>query len=164
MKSTILLCFTLLVATISFSQKKTFVRVFDENGKKIQKGFLVATTDSSLTLQLGEKFSEIPINRVSVLKLGRSIGNTILISSLLFGTAFAIAGAVSADPSDLILTYTASEGAAAGFLGGTALGVLTGSLFYPFNKRPEFKVNQQLIEWVKIKDLLQEYLPNPESK
>lgn len=163
MKSAILLCFTLLLATISQSQKRTFVRVFDENGKKAHKGFLVATSDSSISLQSGKKISEISFNQISVLKLRRSIGNTILISSLLFGTAFAIVGAATADPSAWVFAYSAGEGAAAGFLGGTAMGALAGSLFYAFKKRPVFRVNQQATEWMKVKEQLQEYLPGLES-
>lgn len=164
MKSTILLCFTLLVATIAFSQKKTFVRVFDEKGKKIQKGFLVATTDSSLTLQLGEKFSEIPINRVSVLKLTRSIGNKILLSSLILGASFAILGAATANPDAWIFAYSTGEGAASGLLLGGGLGVLTGAFLHAVQKKPVFQVNRQVEQWLKVKEQLQEYLPNPESK
>ncbi len=141
------------------SQSKTFVRIFDETGKKTHKGYLIQTSDSSLTLSTNEKAYEIPITKVATIKLRRSFGRTVLLTSLLVGGSFAILGAASADPYAYWFAYSAGEGALAGFIFGAAPGALIGSIIAGTRDRPVFKVNMKVEQWMHVNPLLKSYLP-----
>lgn len=164
MKLTFPLCFALLVAITAQSQKKTFIRVFDENGEKTNKGFLVATSDSSLTVLSGQNTFIIPINEISKIKLRRSMGHTILITTILLGTSVAVLGAATADPSAWFFGYSAGEGFAWGLLGGSVAGAWIGSIISLARNRPVFMVNNQKEKWMKVKEQLQKYLPAQVNK
>lgn len=158
MKS-LFISFSLLTVMTAQSQSKTFVRIFDDAGKKTHKGFLVQTSDSSLTLSTNETTYEIPISKIATIKLRRSFGHTVLLTSLIVGGSFAILGAATADPDAWILGYTAGEGALGGFILGAASGALAGSIVAGTRNRPIFEVNRNRERWMKAKSLLNSYLP-----
>src|SRR5262245_26162965 len=115
MKPIVTICAFLAMTFIAHSQKNMFLRVFDESGKKANKGFLAAVSDSSLTIENHGKMIEIPVSKMSVIKGKRSFGHTVLVSSGMGAATFAIAGVVTADPDEWF-GYTEGEGAASGFL------------------------------------------------
>lgn len=168
---------SLFIVTSVQAQTKTLVRVFDEAGNKIYKGYLIQALDSSLVLVKSKgypllktlenqldlsknmKTYEIPITKIAIIKLRRSFGHTVLISSLVLGASFAIFGAATADPSAWLFSYTAGEGALAGFIFGAASGALTGSIIAGTRSRPVFKINRSQERWIKAKSILKSYLP-----
>lgn len=164
MKSTLIMCLVLLITISAQSQKKTFIRIFNETGKKTYKGFLMAASDSSLTILNGEKTSEIPVSQITTIKLRRSFGHTVLVTTLILGTSIAILGIATADPSAGFIAYTAGEGALAGLAFGGGLGVVTGSIIASLRDRPAFKVNMKQEQWMKVKGLLKKYLPATMNK
>src|SRR6187402_3544014 len=141
MKYIITICAWLVLTLTANSQKTIFLRVFDETGKKIQNGFLRSVSDSSLTIQNGEKITEVLSSKISVIKVKRSFGHTVAISSGIGAGAFAIFGAATADPEAWIFGYTAAEGAAAGFITGAFTGAVVGSIIGATNKRPMLRIN-----------------------
>lgn len=145
------------MALATQSQKTIFIRVFDESGKKSHKGFLSSVSDSSLTIRNGGNLTEISASRVSVIKIKRSFGHTVAISSGIGATGFSIYGAATADP-DAFLGYTAGEGAIGGFALGAFLGAVVGSLIAIPNKRPVLDINMDQQEWLKAKSALSFYL------
>jgi len=167
---------SLFIVTAAQSQMKTFVRIFDENGNKIHKGYLIQTLDSSLVLlkskdypllkTLGNhlalskntKTYEIPITKIATIKLRRSFGHTVLLTTLIAGGSFAIFGAATADPTAWLFAYTAGEGALAGFILGTVPGAMAGSIIAGTRSRPVFNVNMKQEQWMKVKAVLKSYL------
>lgn len=164
MKHLLSISLILLLTMTVQSQKKTFVRVFDEGGKKTHKGYLTGTTDSSVTILKNIKEFEIPIRKISVIKLRRSAGHTILVTSLVSGVALALFGIATADPDAWIFGYTAGEGAIAGLILGVLSGAGTGSLIATTRNRPVFKINMNSEQWMKTRNLLNSYLPVSENK
>lgn len=160
MKYIITICAWLALTVAGHSQKTIFLRVFDETGKKIQKGFLRNVSDSSLTIQNGEKITEVPVSKISVIKVKRSFGHTVAVSSGIGAAGFSIFGAATADPDAWVLGYTAGEGAAAGFIFGALAGVTAGSIIAATNKKPVLKINMNQAEWMKAKSALSYYLEN----
>lgn len=160
MKYIITICAWLALTLAANSQKTIFLRVFDETGKKIQNGFLRSVSDSSLTIQNGEKITEVPVSKISVIKVKRSFGHTVVISSGIGAAGFSIFGAATADPDAWIYGYTAGEGAAAGFIFGAFAGATVGSIIAATSKKPVLRINMNPKEWMKAKSALSYYLEN----
>lgn len=139
--------------------KETFVRIFDEKGKKSYTGFLTKTTDNSIFILQKNKSVEVPVSKITTIKLRRSFGHTVLITSLIGGVSLAILGAASADP-DVFLGYTAGEGIAVGLLFGVPAGAAVGSIIAGTRNRPIFTINQNQDEWQKARQVLDSYLNN----
>lgn len=158
MKYVITICTWLAIALGAHSQKTIFIRVFDESGKKIHTGFLSSVSDSSLTINNGEKTTEVPVTKISVIKVKRSFGHTVAISSGIGAAGFSIFGAATADPDAWIFGYTAGEGAAAGFVFGALAGATVGSIIGLSNKKPVLDINMNQKEWLKAKSALSFYL------
>jgi len=158
MKYIITICACLALTLAAQSQKTIFLRVFDGAGKKIQKGFLNQVSDTSLTIKIGNDVIEVPLSKISVIKVKRSFGHTVAISSAIGAGGFAIFGAATADPDAWIYGYTAGEGAAAGFIFGAAAGAVVGSIVGVANKKPVLQINMDQKEWMKAKSALSYYL------
>lgn len=161
MKSLLNICIFLFLAIVAQSQTKTFVRIFDQQGKKIHKGYIENTSDTTLTISLNKEIIEIKVDQISIIKMKRSFGHTVLITSLIAGSSMAIIGAATADPDAWIFAYTAAEGAFAGLMLGAATGVATGSIIAGTRNRPVFNVDRKYEQWVKIRDLLRQHYPIP---
>jgi hypothetical protein len=130
-----------------YAQKPLFVRVYNLDGKKINKGEVFLVTDTSLQL-IGKKSPvNIPINTIGSIKTKHSAGNNLLIGSIIGTTTFALIGATSASPEDEILGYTAGEGAAAGALVGLSLGAAIGGLTILLKNSKTFLINGNSEKW-----------------
>ena len=91
MRKIILLLLALnLFSSALQAQQKTFLRIFDLSGKKIGKGFLQSTTDSSIRLTKDSGMQEFSVANIGFIKTKHSGGHTILISSLAGGVAIAL--------------------------------------------------------------------------
>jgi hypothetical protein len=91
------ICLLFLFVTLHFvnAQKPTFLRVYNAHGKKINKGTIFETTDTSITLTRKNIFTETPIVQIDVIKSKRTTGHRILITTLsVAGIAVLLAGAV----------------------------------------------------------------------
>lgn len=155
MKYFITICTWLAIALGAHSQKTIFIRVFDESGKKIHKGFLSQVSDSSLIIRNEEKKLEVPVSKISAIKIKRSFGHTVLISSLIGAAGFSIFGAATAEP-DAWFSYSVGEGAAAGFVFGALTGGAVGSIVAAANKKSILNMDQK--EWIKAMSALSYYL------
>ena len=160
MKYIITICAWLALTLVANSQKTIFLRVYDETGKKIQKGSLRSVSDSSLTIESGGKITEVPASKISVIKVKRSFGHTVAISSGIGAAGFAIFGAATADPDAWVLGYTAGEGAAVGFIFGALAGATVGSIIGATSKKPVLRINMDHKEWMKARSALSYYLEN----
>jgi hypothetical protein len=157
MKYIFAICVFLIMAPAIHSQKK-FIRIFDETGRKTYKGYLSDVSDSTVTIRRSEKIIEIPITKIATIKLNRSVGHTVLVSSLVGATSFAILGIVTADPDAWIFGYTAAEGAVAGAAFGGLTGSGFGSIISALSNRPAYHVNMNHEDWMKVKPSLIVYL------
>ena len=109
--------------------KKMFVRVYDFEGKKIGKGYIVKSTDSILELSRSNEYLSISLKDINYIKTKRSVGNNFLVGSIAGATTLGVIGAATADPDAWIFGYTAAEGDSAfglvGAIGGGAIGGIT---------------------------------------
>lgn len=160
MRTLLFLLFITAVSTIAQGQKRTFLRIFNEEGRKTQKGFLRALSDSGLTLLTEEKkLVTVPLSEIHTIKLKRSFGHTVMITSLIAAGACGILGAASADPEAWIFGYSAAEGALLGITAGAAGGIALGSIISGTINRPVFNIQKDPENWNKVRDVLTRYLP-----
>ncbi len=138
--------FAFLFSCSAYAQPSIFVRVYDLSGKKIHAGHVLAVTDSSLLLKANE-VKTIDVREIGYIKTKRSAVNNLVIGSLIGATAFAIAGAASAEPDAILLPYSAGEGAIIGTLVGLPLGAAAGGLTIPFKKSKTYLISGDLIKW-----------------
>lgn len=127
--------------------KGMFLRVYNLAGEKINKGKLLAVSDTLLQLLRNNKTVNVDVKSIGYIKTKRSAGNNILTGSLIGATTFGIFGAATAEPDAWILGYTAAEGAAGGvFLGGVA-GAALGGITVAFKNSTTYQINGDLDRW-----------------
>lgn len=139
------------------AQKTIFVRVYNLTGKKINKGHVLAATDTSLQLRTkGGGVVNLSISSIGTIKTKRSAGHNLLIGSLAGAGVVGILGAATADPNAWILGYTAGEGAVAGAFLGLPIGAAAGGITVLFKNPKTFIINGETDKW----KAFQSYLVN----
>lgn len=148
------LIFLISFAWSAYAQKSIFVRVFDFKGNKIYRGQVFTVTDSSLSL-VGKKAPiNIPVSSIGSIKTKHSIGNNILIGSIIGAATVGIIGAASADPDEFFYPTTPAEGALGGIIIGAPLGAAIGGLTYVFKNADFFSINGDLAKWKEFQSFI----------
>jgi len=142
------------VTFLLHAQKKIFIRVYDRSGHKSAKGFLAGTTDTSVLILKDSVPMSIHVSGIGYIKTKRSIGHTILISSIIGGATAGIIGAASGekDINDGTLggsihdafSITPAEGFAAGFILGSIISGGTGAIIHAAGRHHTFTINGNL--------------------
>jgi hypothetical protein len=156
---TIVILFALLFGINSYAQKETvkkdmFIRVFNFEGKKINKGHVSFVGDSLLGLKKNGNYIEINVKEIGAIKTKRSAGHNILIGSAIGTATGAILGAASADPDAWIFGYTAAEGATGFGLAGALGGAAIGGISIAFKNSTTFTISGDLIKFKIFKETI----------
>ena len=152
----IIIFFALILSVSIYAQKentinKTFVRIYNLEGKKINKGYVSFVNDTILGLKNKDK---IDIRDIGYLKTKRSAGNNVLVGAILGAVTGGVIGAVSAEPESMFLSYTATEGGSGGgIIGGLGGGVI-GGVTALFKKSKTYLVSVDPLLWKGIKKRL----------
>jgi len=136
------------------AQKKTFIRLYDITGHKFAKGFFTGTTDSSIMLISRNIKTEIPVNKIGIIKTKRSAGNSMLTGALIGAVPGAIIFAAGSTGDDGFLTYTLRDGIVGGFFGGAVAGAIVGAIVSAGKKRELYKIDGKMENWLQQKILL----------
>ena len=156
-----LLCI-FLISNVSLAQnensKKLFVRVFDLNGNKIEKGPVGYINDTLLVLNKKKEVIKIKVGTIGKIKTKRSTGHDVLVGSAIGGITLAIVGAAISKEETKTGTgffgdyeYTSGtssgEGAAIGGTIGLATGALVGLGISAFKKTRTYRIDGDLENW-----------------
>ncbi len=157
---TLFLAIVLIFSNQSYAQEKTeidnlFVRVYNLQGQKINKGKVHAVTNESIQIEGKKGPVNLDVASIGLIKTKRSAGNNILIGSAMGATVMAILGASSADP-DAWLFDTAAEGAAAGVIVGLPMGAAAGGLTTIFKKSKSYAIDGDLLKWKVFQQMIAE--------
>jgi hypothetical protein len=137
------------------AQKSSFVRAYNLNGRKIDRGNVVAATDTSLQIKGKEGDTvNLSISGISKLKTKRSAGHNLLIGAVAGAGAAGILGAATAQPDAFMFAYTAGEGAAAGAVLGLPLGAAIGGISLLFKKSNALIINGDIEKWKAVRSEL----------
>lgn len=162
----------LLLSMSTYSQKSNkdknmFVRVYNLEGKKISKGYIVFANDTNLRLKKGEKFININVRNIGQIKTKSSIGNNVLTTSLIGGGVGMIIGLATSKEETKTSTapivgtyeYTTGTSPSTGALVGGGIGLTGGALIglgsSIFKKSKTFVIKGDLNRWKKYKELLE---------
>ena len=131
-----------------------FVRVFDLQGKKINKGKIFSISETSL--QLIKKGENIKINFSSIgsIKTKRSAGNNLLIGAGVGATTLGIIMARPAEDGWSGDGYSASEGALGGVVLGGISGTAIGGITILFKNSKSYLINGDLSKWKAFQDMI----------
>lgn len=77
-----------------------FVRVYNLDGKKIDKGLVVIVGDTVLGLKRNGNYIKINVREIGTIKTKSSGGNNVLAGATTGAATGAFLGAVTADPDD----------------------------------------------------------------
>ena len=159
-----LLFFFSVCCTMTYAQKRTFLRVYNIDGHKLAKGYLYNITDSSVLIFKDTIVKEIIAKNIGYIKTRRSLGHNILIGALSGGIPGGIIGVASGEPNTNdatfggilhdAVTFTPGEAAVLGIIVGGVLGSVTGALIHGFTKHTVFTVNGSPEEWIKQRNAL----------
>jgi hypothetical protein len=133
-----------------YAQKPLFVRVYDMKGNKIDKGRVIAVTDSTLELNGKSKTDTILVQRIGSIRTRHSAGNTIGISSavgLVIGTVIGVAGSSQPNQQDQYQIMTPGEEVASGIALGLLSGAIVGAIGTAFKDSKHFIIHGNAAKW-----------------
>ena len=130
-----------------FAQKSFFVRVYDLEGKKINKGQVVQVTDTSLELKGNNAPIIISVNKIGFIKTKRSEGHNVFMGSLISSSIMVSLFVAAANPKGEINNWDVGGGIILGLFFGLPPGALIGALTIPFKKSKTFIINGDLSNW-----------------
>ena len=156
MKSIIGLVLLLLLFQSVNPQKPAFFRVYNANGKKLNKGELFQLSDTSITLTRKNIFVETPVSQIEVIKSKRTTGHRILITTLsIAGAGVFLAAAVYglSRPRDYVRPGNINRG-------GSKSGSVNNTRVMRKTQRPhkKYKVNGNAQTWEEQRKLLVQLL------
>ena len=151
LKSKILPVFILLFLIMhDASAQKVFLRIYNSNNQKFQKGYLLKTSDSGLVLtRKGMESGMIKYNEIYKIRMKRSAGLTAL-----------IVGGVPVAAGTVLMARNSGWDGLAGlilFMEGLFAGPIAGGIKAVLNPKPMIIGGNQE-NWVKYKKLLDQKL------
>ena len=145
-----LIIFFLLFTQALEAQKPEFIRVFNSEGKKIAKGRIFFATDSTVVLFSKNDTTELNVSEIYAIRTKRSAGHNILVGASIGAVVVAIPTAVTANPDDWFLGYTAGEGILIGTLMGAPAGAIVGGISTLFKKSAYLIIDGDYAQWSKF--------------
>ena len=161
-KITVLILFLLsyaITAQNTKSSKQLFVRVYDLNGHKIEKGKVIFVNDTLLVLNKPKRVVKLNVSRIGKIKTKRSTGHNVLVGSAVGGVTLAIVGAVTSKEEtktgsswifgeyEYTTGTSSGEGALIGGAFGATAGALVGLGISAFNNSKSYKIDGDLSKW-----------------
>ncbi|WP_422348361.1 hypothetical protein [Flagellimonas sp.] len=144
----------LLVETTVFAQEpldteNLFVRVFDLQGTKIAKGFVVSWSSNGLVLLKGKKTTEIPFNNIEKIKLKRAGGHNVGLGALFGAATGAVFGLALGEEEGFFVTST-SENMVGFSIVGAFLGSVIGGVSTVAKKNRTIIIDGDIKNWEQL--------------
>lgn len=146
MKLLTIILSVLLSCTVC-AQNPLFVRIYNESGKQLYKGNVLAVTDSSMLF----KRKNIPVQDIYLIKTKRSGLSNIVVGSIVGGAIFATIFAFTLPgPQSVPLlspTYQMGEAILMGLIVGVPIGAGIGALTIPSKHSKSYIINGDTTNW-----------------
>lgn len=162
---TIFLVFSLYVtAQTEYQDVRVFVRIYDLDGKKTYKGTIQSISETSIELYSKGKTISIPLKEIGKIKTKHSGGNNVAVGALIGAGSFALLGALDGDDGPGIISFSASEKATVGLVGGAILGAGAGGITTIFKKSKHYIIDGNKLKLQEFKENINETIKNKEDK
>ena len=126
-----------------------FIRIYNLEGKKINKGKIKSISETSIELYLKGKTISVPLSKIGKIKTKRSGGNNVAKGALIGGGSLALLGLLSEDNGPGIISFSATDKGAVGLIGGGIIGAGIGGITTIFKKSKLFIIDG---DEMKLKD------------
>jgi len=146
----LLFAIALLLCSPIYAQKAAekstpFIRVYNLEGNKMNKGRVLGVNDTILQLQGKKGLEDIDIRTIGLIKTKRSEGNNILLGSLIGLATGAIFGAIANGGDDS--WFTTEEAAAGVGAVGAVVGTGIGGISILFKDSKSYIINGDPSKW-----------------
>jgi hypothetical protein len=150
-----LLC-TSIYAQNEAAKNSLFIRVYNLEGDKMNKGKVLSVNDTILQLEGKNGPIDIDIRTIGLIKTKRSVGNNLLLGSLIGLTVGAIIGVATSDPNpdEVFLGYSASEGGTGFGIIGAILGTGVGGATSLFKNSKSYTINGDASKWKVFEEMI----------
>ncbi|MGB5419117.1 hypothetical protein [Algibacter sp.] len=152
----IIISIALILSINVFTQNEvytnTFVRIYNLNGKKINKGKVKSISETSIELYLKGESIKIPLSQIGKIKTKRSVGNNVGKGALIGGGSLAVLGLLSGDDNDGLISFSATDKAIIGLIGGGIMGTIVGGITAIFKKPTLYIIEGNEIKWKDFKE------------
>ena len=119
-----------------------FIRIYDLQGNKINKGKIKTISKTSIELYLkGKEIIKIPLKEIGIIKTKRSGGHNIVKGTLIGGGSLAIIGLLGGNSNSGYVSVSATDKAALGLIGGSFFGAIVGGITTIFKKSKLYIIN-----------------------
>ena len=151
-----------LLSSITFYAQKEknkaapFIRVYDQDGKKISKGRIVSVTDTSLITGPREKPVTIDVSKIGFIKTKRSAGNNILWGTAIGAGTGALLGVSSGDTEGGFFSYSKEEGAAIYGVLMMPIGAAIGAITILFKNSNTYPIDGEPTKWKAFREAMDE--------
>ena len=136
------------------AEKNTvFIRVYNLEGEKINKGRVLAVTDTILKLEGKNGMVDIDMRTIGLIKTKRSEGNNVLVGSLIGMTVLGILGAVEGGSDEW---FSSTDLAVGGGIVGAIFGAGTGAITIPFKNSKSYIINGDASKWKDFQDVIRD--------
>ena len=157
-----MLIFALVLSTHSYAQKEIikggmFVRVYNLDGKKLNKGHVAFVSDTILGLKRNGNYVEINVREIGAIETKRAAGHNLLIGAAAGAATGALLGAATADPDAWVMGYTVAEGLAGGAILGAAAGAAVGGITVLTKDVNTYMINGDLGKWLIFKESIENH-------
>lgn len=149
----VLLC-TTIYAQNEAAKNSLFIRVYNLEGDKMNKGKILSVNDTILQLKGKNGPVDIDIRTIGLIKTKRSEGNNVLLGSLIGLATGAILGAATADPDAYIFGYTASEGATGAGIVSAIIGSGIGAATILLKDSKSYIINGDASKWKVFEEMI----------
>lgn len=156
---TIIICLLFTVQGYAQKQNKrksNFVRVYNLEGKKINKGKIVFANDSVLGLIRNKEQMQVNVSTIGFVKTKRSRLHNVAVGSSVGASLGVLLGAATASsaPYDFLLSWP--EAAAIGGIYGAYYGAILGGISAIFKKIETFNIYGDPIKWKVFKEFIKD--------
>lgn len=138
------------------SNKMLFVRIYDFEAKKINKGKLFAVNDTLLLLKKGQKLVEVNVRDIGFIKTKRSAGNNVLTGAMIGAGTSSVIGVASINPDDGFIIDTTpnsvGDALAVGVIFGGFTGATIGGITILFKNSKTFLINGDKLKLREFKE------------
>ena len=129
-----------------------FIRIYNLEGRKINKGTIMSISETSIELYLKCKTISVPLKKIGKIKTKRSGGNNVAKGALIGGGSLALLGILSGDDDPGMFSFSATDKAVGGLIVGGIVGAGIGGIRAIFKKPKLYLIEGNEMKFEEFKE------------